>query len=332
MAYPSVNFQPTSSFMGLQPINVASTTQSHVLGTVIRARDVTYGEGQFIYLLGVASTAAGDAVCFNSKTGVTVRAVAGGPTSIGAVGIAMAATVAGQYGWYQISGSGPINAATTAANTQAFITATAGQIDDTGSNAISGMTITAATSGGFATVQIDGPAVNPSDSGVNTGDVTLATVGSTPAAAGASLSGQVLTLQPADETNAGVVSTQTQTFAGAKVFTGNVSAAEVTASSYINASLAGVRGPPAAGFLYFQNRGADSAVANGTVIDTEASYSTSGAKLLSVRTGFVEKTFVDRIGNVEVTTVGSGFILKSPDGTRFKIAVANDGTLSASAA
>ena len=36
-------------------------------------------------------------------------------------------------------------------------------------------------------------------------------------------------------------------------------------------------------------------------------------------------------GDVEVSTVAKGFILKSPDGTRFRIAVANDGTLSASA-
>lgn len=59
-------------------------------------------------------------------------------------------------------------------------------------------------------------------SGTNTGNVTLATVGSTPAAAGASLSGQVLTLQPADGTNAGVVSTTTQTFAGVKTLTSPV--------------------------------------------------------------------------------------------------------------
>lgn len=65
-------------------------------------------------------------------------------------------------------------------------------------------------------------------SGTNTGDLTLATVGSTPAAAGASLSGQVLTLQPANASNGGVVSTTTQTFAGAKtvssVFTSSVAA------------------------------------------------------------------------------------------------------------
>jgi hypothetical protein len=66
----------------------------------------------------------------------------------------------------------------------------------------------------------DGAAVT----GVNTGDITLATVGSTPASAGASLSGQVLTLQPADGTHAGVVSTASQTFGGAKTFSLGVAA------------------------------------------------------------------------------------------------------------
>lgn len=42
-------------------------------------------------------------------------------------------------------------------------------------------------------------------SGTNTGDVTLATVGSSPSANGASLSGQILTLQPADATHPGVI-------------------------------------------------------------------------------------------------------------------------------
>lgn len=62
-------------------------------------------------------------------------------------------------------------------------------------------------------------------SGSNTGDITLGAFGSTPSSTGASLSSQVLTLQPADGTNPGGVSTTTQTFAGAKTFTGNVAMA-----------------------------------------------------------------------------------------------------------
>jgi hypothetical protein len=59
---------------------------------------------------------------------------------------------------------------------------------------------------------------NTISTGTNTGDLTLAAVGATPNANGASLAGQVLTLQPADTTNGGVVSTATQSFGGQKDF------------------------------------------------------------------------------------------------------------------
>jgi hypothetical protein len=48
--------------------------------------------------------------------------------------------------------------------------------------------------------------------------LTLGNVGSTPSAAGASLSAQVLTLQPADGSNPGVVTASAQTIGGAKTF------------------------------------------------------------------------------------------------------------------
>ncbi len=86
-------------------------------------------------------------------------------------------------------------------------------------------------------------------SGTNTGNVTLATVGASPTAAGATLSGatgQVLTLQPADGTNAGVVSTTTQTFAGAKTFTGAISASNLSGTNTGNVTLATVGSSPAA--------------------------------------------------------------------------------------
>lgn len=73
------------------------------VGTVARFVHPTYGEGEFIYLLGVASTVAGDAVSYNAATFATTRAVAGAgiPWTIA---FATAATVASTYGWYQISG------------------------------------------------------------------------------------------------------------------------------------------------------------------------------------------------------------------------------------
>jgi len=58
--------------------------------------------------------------------------------------------------------------------------------------------------------------------GTNTGDVTLGAVGSSPNANGASLNGQVLTLQPASGTQPGALTAGTQTIGGDKTFTGSV--------------------------------------------------------------------------------------------------------------
>ena len=55
-------------------------------------------------------------------------------------------------------------------------------------------------------------------SGTNTGDVTLGSIGATPTAAGASLSGQVLTLQPASATLGGVLTAIAQSILGIKTF------------------------------------------------------------------------------------------------------------------
>lgn len=93
----------SSQMIGHQPIANNSTVKNHALGTIVRAVDPTYGEGEFIYLLGVASTAVGSVVTYDAATYQTVLSAVGGniPRPIA---IAMAATVASEYGWYQISG------------------------------------------------------------------------------------------------------------------------------------------------------------------------------------------------------------------------------------
>lgn len=55
-------------------------------------------------------------------------------------------------------------------------------------------------------------------SGTNTGDITVASFGSSPTANGATLSGQALTLQPADATHPGGMTNGTQTIGGIKTF------------------------------------------------------------------------------------------------------------------
>lgn len=113
---------------GFQPLNVTETTAKHTLGTRVRGRSATLGNAEFVYLLGVASTAVGDAVCYNLSTYATTRAVA---ATVGQVAIAMSANVANQYGWYAIAGTVTATAAAAAtAGAPCYTTATAGALDD----------------------------------------------------------------------------------------------------------------------------------------------------------------------------------------------------------
>lgn len=68
-------------------------------------------------------------------------------------------------------------------------------------------------------------------SGTNTGDITLAAVGAVPNANAASLSGQILTIQPASTSFPGVITTGVQSFAGAKTFTGAISASNLSGTN-----------------------------------------------------------------------------------------------------
>jgi|UniRef100_A0A6H1ZBE7 hypothetical protein len=105
-----------------------STTAKHSLGLIVRAKDPTYGAGEFIYLKGVASTAVGSWVTYNMDDGGTDLLAA---NAIGPVAVAMAATVADTYGWYQISGKAVGKALTGFVdNANVYATATAGSVDD----------------------------------------------------------------------------------------------------------------------------------------------------------------------------------------------------------
>lgn len=127
MAY-SVSYVPAAPFVGMQPISTVSTVQNHPLGTLIDAYDATYGWGKFIYLKGVASTAQGSWVKYNADDFTTSLLAA---NDIGPVAVAMSATVASTYGWYQVYGKTVGKALTGYAdNGLVYATATAGSIDD----------------------------------------------------------------------------------------------------------------------------------------------------------------------------------------------------------
>jgi hypothetical protein len=173
MAYPAItvlNYVVTTPLLGAQPIMQPSTTQNHPIGTIVRAVDVgtaQLGEGEFIYLKGIGSVAAGSVVSYDQSVPSCELLVDDG--RIGQIAVAMAAVVASNYGWFQISGAAVAKYLTNAAiNLQAYVTATPGSIS---SDIVTGDVITGAnfktavdlagtkTAAGFTTVQLSRPSV-----------------------------------------------------------------------------------------------------------------------------------------------------------------------------
>lgn len=93
----------TVDLIGAQPIATTDTVQRHPLGTIVRGWDPTYGHAEFVYALGVASTAVGSIVTYDPTTYQTTLCAVGGSIPR-PIAVAMSANVASQYGWYQISG------------------------------------------------------------------------------------------------------------------------------------------------------------------------------------------------------------------------------------
>lgn len=135
------------------------TTLDFALGTKCTARNTTTGYvGEFVFLKGVASTVATSWVLISYDDHSTSLLA---DNDIGPVGIAMAATVADTYGWYQIRGkaSGKL-AASVNENVGLYATATAGTAGGTssGKSEIIGACSAAASGAGGATeVEINYP-------------------------------------------------------------------------------------------------------------------------------------------------------------------------------
>ena len=126
----------TDGHIGDQPIADVSTTQNHPFGTIRKAKDVgvtDYGEGEFIYVKGVASGAVaawcGYEVEAGAAGGATILAVADGNYPIGVMVSALDATT--DFGWLQISGHCVAKCLTGFAdNGVVYLTSSAGSIDD----------------------------------------------------------------------------------------------------------------------------------------------------------------------------------------------------------
>lgn len=136
--------------IGAQPIASIDTTQNHPLGTIVQADDPTYGAGEFIYLLGVASTVVGSMVTWNATTHQTALS-ADTAASASPVAWAMGANVASSYGWYQISGNvvAKKTAVTWEPQIKAYQSATTGRVMDTSA---SGKAVIGAKSANLTTV------------------------------------------------------------------------------------------------------------------------------------------------------------------------------------
>jgi hypothetical protein len=117
---------------GSQPIAVADTVQNHPFGTVVKARDTgstAYGEGEFIYVKGVASGATKAWAGYNKKTGATTLAVADGVYPLGVMMSTLDATT--KFGWLQIGGHCVGKCLTLFADLGiVYLTATPGSVDD----------------------------------------------------------------------------------------------------------------------------------------------------------------------------------------------------------
>jgi hypothetical protein len=148
-----------------QKLDETSTTQNFPLGKIIQAYDkdtTAYGNGEFIYLKGVASTAIGEPVIYDLDAGTTTRVVA---SSRGNVAFAMSANVASQFGWYQIAGTAVGKTGTVASGARPYATATAGTLDDAvvSGDAIDNaryITANGTPSAGFTLLQINRPSMN----------------------------------------------------------------------------------------------------------------------------------------------------------------------------
>lgn len=112
-----------------QQIDEVSLTQKHALGERIKCKDPTYGEGEFIYVKGVASGALGSVALYAPDDFSTSLATS---NDKGKLCVFMAALVDSTYGWGQIFGKGAAKVlAGFADNADCYLTGTAGSVDDT---------------------------------------------------------------------------------------------------------------------------------------------------------------------------------------------------------
>ena len=154
----------TSGVAGAQPIADTSTVKNHPLGKIVTAKDPTFGEGEFIYLEGCASTIVGSVVTYVASGSTTLGTTSGVVNGGAPLAVAMSANVDAQYGWYQIAGDATIKKTALkldpAGTTKVYLSATAGRVMQTsvagrqvlGARWTTATTVTSTTSTAVATL------------------------------------------------------------------------------------------------------------------------------------------------------------------------------------
>jgi len=160
-------YSPVTPLAGIQPIAQAATTgtTNHPLGTIVTAFDPTLGQGEFIYLLGVASNIVGALVTYNQLTGLVALSPTTG-NKAQSVAVSMNANTSITTGsWYQIGGAAVIKktAVKISPAVPIFLSATTGRVKAVASaglqilNAVTINAATVASATSTVTVQIDRP-------------------------------------------------------------------------------------------------------------------------------------------------------------------------------
>jgi len=120
----------------VQAIAATDTVQNHPYGTIVTAKDPTYGFGEFIYLQGVTGNFVGALVTYVTSTGVVALSTTSGIATGGApMAVSMSAATATQFGWYQIAGDAVMYKTAVkfdpASGQRVYLSATAGRIMQT---------------------------------------------------------------------------------------------------------------------------------------------------------------------------------------------------------
>lgn len=126
--------------LGVQSLTATESAlfSAHKLGDIVKGEHETYGVGEFILLLGVASTIAGSVVTYiGNSSGTPTYQTTLAPSTAGLaqpLAVAMSANLAAGYGWYQISGNAVCATNGTLTADAAVYLAGSGQLTSTQAN------------------------------------------------------------------------------------------------------------------------------------------------------------------------------------------------------